>query len=77
MSISTEQVTEALRAIVDPNTGKDFVSTRSARNIRVDGGDVSLEVELGYPARSQFDPIRNWWLLRCGSCRVWPVSAWP
>ncbi|MCZ7010044.1 iron-sulfur cluster assembly protein, partial [Salmonella enterica] len=35
------------------------VSTRSARNIRVDGGDVSLDVELGYPAKSQLDPIRK------------------
>ncbi|XYI39441.1 iron-sulfur cluster carrier protein ApbC [Cupriavidus necator] len=59
LSVSTEQVTEALRTVIDPNTGKDLVSTRSARNIRVDGGDVSLEVELGYPAKSQFDPIRK------------------
>ena len=59
MSVSTEQVTEALRTVIDPNTGKDLVSTRSARNIRVDGGEVSLEIELGYPARSQLDPIRK------------------
>ncbi|CAM2924518.1 Na+/H+ antiporter [Cupriavidus taiwanensis LMG 19424] len=59
LSLSTEQVTEALRTVIDPNTGKDLVSTRSARNIRVDGGEVSLEVELGYPAKSQFDPIRK------------------
>ncbi|MDT4829909.1 Iron-sulfur cluster carrier protein [compost metagenome] len=59
MSVSTEQVTEALRTVIDPNTGKDLVSTRSARNLRVDGGEVSLEVELGYPAKSQLDPIRK------------------
>jgi len=59
LSVSTEQVTEALRTVIDPNTGKDLVSTRSARNIRVDGGEVSLEIELGYPARSQLDPIRK------------------
>ena len=33
MSLSTEQVTEVLRTVIDPNTGKDLVSTRSARNI--------------------------------------------
>lgn len=59
LSLSTEQVTEALRTVIDPNTGKDLLSTRSARNIRIDGGEVSLEVELGYPAKSQFDPIRK------------------
>jgi ATP-binding protein involved in chromosome partitioning len=55
LSLTIEQVTEVLRTVIDPNTGKDLVSTRSARNVRVDGGDVSVEVELGYPGKSQFD----------------------
>jgi ATP-binding protein involved in chromosome partitioning len=59
MSVTVEQVTEALRKIVDPNTGKDLVSSKSARNARVEGADVSVDVELGYPARSQIDPIRR------------------
>lgn len=59
MSLSVEQVTEALAGIIDPNTGKDLVSSKSARNIRVDDGEVSVDVELGYPARSQIDPIRK------------------
>jgi ATP-binding protein involved in chromosome partitioning len=48
-----------LRQLVDPNTGKDFLSTRSARNVKVAGADVSLDVELGYPGKSQHDPIRR------------------
>ncbi|MGB7184088.1 MAG: P-loop NTPase, partial [Burkholderiaceae bacterium] len=59
MSISVDQVKEALTGVVDPNTGKDLVSSKSARNIRVDGGEVAVDVELGYPARSQIDPIRK------------------
>ena len=59
MTVTVETVSESLKAIVDPNTGKDLVSSRSARNIRVDGGDVAVDVELGYPARSQIDPIRR------------------
>jgi ATP-binding protein involved in chromosome partitioning len=59
MSLSEAAVQGALRQLVDPNTGKDFVSTRSARNIRVAGEDVSLDVELGYPGKSQVDPIRR------------------
>src|SRR5580765_4343147 len=59
MSVSESQVQETLRKIVDPNTGKDLLSTRSARNIKVSGGDVSLDVELGYPGKSQHDPIRR------------------
>jgi ATP-binding protein involved in chromosome partitioning len=59
MSISELQIQTALKEIVDPNTGKDFVSTRSARNIKIDGADVSVDVELGYPAKSQIEPIRR------------------
>jgi ATP-binding protein involved in chromosome partitioning len=59
MSLNEQQVQEALRRIIDPNTGKDLLSTRSARNIRVSGADVSLDVELGYPGRSQQEPIRR------------------
>ena len=59
MSLTVDSVTAALKAVVDPNTGRDLVSSKSARNIRVDGGDVAVDVELGYPARSQIDPIRR------------------
>src|SRR5258706_10640275 len=59
MSVTQEQVHGALKEVLDPNTGKDFLATKSARNIKVEGGSVSLEVELGYPAKTQLDPIRK------------------
>ncbi|MDE2584790.1 MAG: iron-sulfur cluster carrier protein ApbC, partial [Betaproteobacteria bacterium] len=59
MSVSVETVQTALKALVDPNTQKDFVSTKAARNIKVDGGDVTLDIELGYPAKTQIDGIRR------------------
>jgi len=59
MSITVESATQALKQVVDPNTGKDLVSSRSARNVRVDGANVSVDVELGYPAASQIEPIRR------------------
>jgi ATP-binding protein involved in chromosome partitioning len=59
MSISIEAVKAALAAVVDPNTGRDLVSGKSAKNIQLDGADVAFEVELGYPAKSQIDPIRR------------------
>jgi len=58
MSIS-DQVTAALQTVVDPNTGKDFVSTRQLRNLSVEGGNVSFDVELGYPAKSQIPALRQ------------------
>src|SRR5688572_33186667 len=57
--ITEAQVQDALRKLVDPNTGKDFVATRSARNIKVAGSDVSLDIELGYPGKSQQEPNRR------------------
>ena len=59
MAVTVEQVSAALAAVVDPNTGRDLVKGKSARNIRVDTGHVSVDIELGYPARSQIDPIRR------------------
>ncbi len=59
MSVSQETVTATLKTVIDPNTGKDLVSSRCIRNLVVDGGNVRFEVELGYPARSQHEPIRE------------------
>ena len=54
-----EQLLQALQTVVDPNTGKDFVSTKQVKNLSVEGGDVSFEVELGYPAKSQVPALRQ------------------
>jgi ATP-binding protein involved in chromosome partitioning len=59
MPLSEAQVQSVLRSLVDPNTGKDFVATRSARNVKLSGEDVSLDIELGYPGKSQHEPIRR------------------
>jgi len=53
-SINAETIKSALAQVIDPNTGKDLVSARAVKNIHVEGGKVSLDVELGYPALSQF-----------------------
>ncbi len=58
MSISVEDVRAALAAVIDPNTQKDFVSTKSVKNIALSGADISFDIELGYPAKSQFAAIR-------------------
>jgi ATP-binding protein involved in chromosome partitioning len=52
MSLSELQVQTALKEIADPNTGKDFIATKSVRNIRIDGNSVALDIVLGYPAKT-------------------------
>ena len=59
MSITESALLEALKTVVDPNTGKDFVSTKQLKNLRIDGDDVAFDVELGYPAKSQIGALRR------------------
>ena len=59
MSITLEAVREALSGVIDPNTGKDLLATKSAKNIKIDGANVSLDVELGYPAKSQIELLQT------------------
>jgi ATP-binding protein involved in chromosome partitioning len=54
-----EQLLASLAGVIDPNTGKDFVSTKSVKNVQIEGGDVSFDVELGYPAKSQIPALRK------------------
>jgi ATP-binding protein involved in chromosome partitioning len=50
---------DALKAVQDPNTGKNFVATRSLKNLQITEGDVSFDLELGYPAKSQHPALRK------------------
>ncbi len=59
MSIQEQDVLQAIAAVIDPNTGQDFVSTKQLKNLQVSGGDVSFDVELGYPAKSQIPALRQ------------------
>jgi ATP-binding protein involved in chromosome partitioning len=58
MAISELLIQSALKLCIDPNTGKDFISGKSAKNIQITGNDVSLDIVLGYPAKSQFASLQ-------------------
>ncbi|MCY1164038.1 iron-sulfur cluster carrier protein ApbC [Polaromonas sp.] len=59
MALDQQAVLTALQTVLDPNTGKDFVSSKALKNLQITGGDVSFDVELGYPAKSQFAAFRK------------------
>ena len=59
MAISEQQIQSALSDIVDLTTGKDYVTGNEARNIKINNSDVSLDIVLGYPARSVIEGIRE------------------
>ncbi len=46
-------VLNVLRGLTDPNTGRDYVSARAVRNLTIVGDAVALEIELGYPAKTE------------------------
>ena len=58
-TVTIQAVNDALQQVIDPNTGKDFVSTKAIKNLTVNAGHVACDVELGYPAKSQEAALRN------------------
>ena len=59
MALSEKLISDAIKTVIDPNTGNDFVSTRQLKNLRIGGAEVSFDIELGYPAKSQFPMLRG------------------
>ncbi len=59
MSITNEQIKNALRELIDPVTDENYVDGKSAKNIVIDGNNVALEIVLGYPGKSVTETIRK------------------
>ena len=72
MAITEQVLMDAPRTVVDPNTGQDFVSSRALKNLSISDGDVSFDVELGYPCKSQIAVFRK---ALVAQPRAWPVST--
>ena len=67
MAVTEQALMAALAGVVDPNTGRDFVSSKSVKNFTLHEGDVAFEVELGYPAKSQIPGFRKALIAACKS----------
>ncbi len=52
MAITEILVQSTLKLCIDPNTGRDFITSKSAKNIQITGNHVSVDIVLGYPAKS-------------------------
>ena len=59
MALTEQALTAALQNVIDPNTGKDFVTSKALKNVQIQGNDVSFDVVLGYPAKSQLPDLRK------------------
>jgi ATP-binding protein involved in chromosome partitioning len=59
MTVTESALMDALKVVVDPNTGRDFVTSKAIKNLAVTDADVSFDVVLGYPAKSQVAGFRK------------------
>jgi ATP-binding protein involved in chromosome partitioning len=59
MALSEADVTACLKNVVDPNTGRDFVAGKAVRKISIGAGEVTVDMALGYPARSQHEALKK------------------
>ena len=59
MAVTQEALAEALKTVLDPNTGRDFIGSKALKNLQIERGEVSFDIELGYPARSQAPELRR------------------
>ncbi len=59
MTISEQHIQSALGEIIDPNTGKDYVTSSEVGEIRINANNVSLDIILSYPAKNLIKTIRN------------------
>ena len=59
MAITEADIQARLRTLTDPITGKDFVSGKAVKQVRIDGADAVVDIQLGYPAKTQHDAQRK------------------
>ena len=59
MAINEASVHDALRQLLNPDTGRDYLSSKCVKNLKLDGDTVSLDVVLPYPAQSQLARVQS------------------
>src|SRR4249920_2569520 len=52
------QVRELLGSLIDPTTDKDYLAGKSVKSVAVSGDDVTVDIVLGYPAKSVLETVR-------------------
>ena len=58
-SLDKTTVENLLKIFIDPNVETDLVSAKSVKKISVDNGDIGVQIELGYPAKSYVAELKT------------------
>ncbi|MBS0326892.1 MAG: iron-sulfur cluster carrier protein ApbC [Proteobacteria bacterium] len=59
MAVTQADVDARLRDLIDPNTGRSFAAGKAIRAVKVDGDAVEVDVQIGYPAKSQHAALKT------------------
>ena len=58
-SIDKAAVENLLKSFIDPNTAAHLVSSKAVKHIGIDGADINVKIELGYPAKSYLPELQS------------------
>ena len=57
--LSREQVEAKLKKYIDPYLEKDLVSAKAVKDIKIDGGKVTIDIQLGFPADGYHEDLTH------------------
>jgi ATP-binding protein involved in chromosome partitioning len=55
--LTQDSVKEAIKGYVEPHLEKDLVTAKAIKGVEIEGGKVTVTVELGFPAKGCMDTI--------------------
>ena len=57
-AIDKADIENLLKTFIDPNVETDLVSAKSVKAITIDGANVNIKLELGYPAKRYLEELK-------------------
>ena len=83
MSLTEEMVVESLKKLIDLNTDKNLIETKSVKSIEIVDSKVNLEICLGYPAKNYAETLNHMILdrltsdkIECGKVEItWKIES--
>ena len=58
-TINKPDVESLLKSVVDSNASTDLISAHFVKSIDIDGSNVAIKLEVGYPAKSYLDELKT------------------
>ena len=58
-SVTQMQIEEAISTYIDPYLEKDLAAAKCIKNIAIDGGNITVDVSLGFPAKGHHEFLKT------------------